>query len=84
MRLVLLSNTTGNSLFSINMVLMWLVGDVGKTVYFIVREAPAQFWICSSLQITIDILILGQVYFYNRGTSRIPTYIPSQSTKTAA
>ncbi|KAI6204080.1 hypothetical protein M3Y94_00631100 [Aphelenchoides besseyi] len=61
---------------SVNMVLMWLLGDIGKTVYFVVRKNPAQFWICSSLQITIDILILGQVYFFNRGGARVPTYVP--------
>ncbi|KAI6208802.1 PQ-loop repeat-containing protein 1 [Aphelenchoides besseyi] len=61
---------------SVNMVLMWLLGDIGKTVYFVVRKNPAQFWICSSLQITIDILILGQVYFFNRGAARVPTYVP--------
>uniref|UniRef100_A0A1I7S876 PQ-loop repeat-containing protein 1 n=1 Tax=Bursaphelenchus xylophilus TaxID=6326 RepID=A0A1I7S876_BURXY len=66
---------------SVNMVLMWLLGDVGKTLYFIFKQTPAQFWICGCLQITIDILILGQVYFYNRGTARIPTYVPSSQAK---
>ncbi|CAD5205769.1 unnamed protein product [Bursaphelenchus okinawaensis] len=66
---------------SVNMVLMWLLGDLGKTVYFVVRGNPAQFWICSLLQITIDVLILGQVYFYNRGNARIPTYVPSSQAK---
>lgn len=57
---------------SVKMVLMWLLGDVGKTLFFVVRSSPAQFYICSSLQITIDILILLQVYFYGKKT-RIPT-----------
>uniref|UniRef100_A0A914QKQ5 PQ-loop repeat-containing protein 1 n=1 Tax=Panagrolaimus davidi TaxID=227884 RepID=A0A914QKQ5_9BILA len=57
---------------SIKMVLMWLMGDVGKTLYFVIKRNPAQFWICSSIQITIDILILGQVYFYGK-RQRIPT-----------
>jgi uncharacterized protein with PQ loop repeat len=69
---------------SIKMIMAWLFGDVGKTIYFVVRKTPAQFWICSSLQITIDVLIMLQVYFYNRGNSRIPNYIPSQQTKAAA
>ncbi|KAF7638779.1 hypothetical protein Mgra_00001859 [Meloidogyne graminicola] len=51
---------------SVKMVLMWLIGDVGKTIYFIVRASPAQFWICSCLQITIDVLILFQVWIYGR------------------
>ncbi|CAK5059726.1 unnamed protein product [Meloidogyne enterolobii] len=51
---------------SVKMVLMWLIGDLGKTIYFVVRASPAQFWICSCLQITIDILILLQVWIYGR------------------
>ncbi|CAH1779997.1 unnamed protein product [Owenia fusiformis] len=31
---------------SIKMVLMWTSGDVFKTIYFIIRSAPAQFWKC--------------------------------------
>lgn len=49
---------------SVLMVLMWMVGDVFKTTYFVLREAPAQFWICGGLQVFIDILILYQVYLY--------------------
>ena len=56
------------------MVLLWLMGDLGKTLYFIIRKNPAQFWICSSLQITIDCLIMGQVYLYGKkSSSRLPT-----------
>lgn len=46
------------------MVVMWTGGDLFKTVYFIIREAPFQFWICSILQVSIDFLILAQVYIY--------------------
>lgn len=53
---------------SILMVLMWTVGDVFKTSYFILREAPAQFWLCGGLQVLIDITILGQVQFYKNGS----------------
>ncbi|XKL61005.1 hypothetical protein PGB90_008062 [Kerria lacca] len=49
---------------SILMVLMWTGGDAFKTVYFIVRQAPLQFWICGSMQVLIDIIILGQVYWF--------------------
>ncbi|XP_060570613.1 solute carrier family 66 member 2-like isoform X2 [Ruditapes philippinarum] len=46
------------------MVAMWTCGDVFKTCYFVIRNAPAQFWICGSLQVMIDISIFLQVYFY--------------------
>uniref|UniRef100_A0A915DGR2 PQ-loop repeat-containing protein 1 n=1 Tax=Ditylenchus dipsaci TaxID=166011 RepID=A0A915DGR2_9BILA len=51
---------------SVKMVLMWLLGDIGKTIYFVVKHTPSQFYICGGLQITIDILILMQVFFYGR------------------
>lgn len=46
------------------MVLMWTFGDVFKTCYFILREAPPQFWICGMLQVSIDISIFIQVFIY--------------------
>ncbi|XP_013410943.1 PQ-loop repeat-containing protein 1 [Lingula anatina] len=49
---------------SIKMVSMWTCGDVFKTVYFILREAPPQFWICGLIQVSIDIGILFQVWYY--------------------
>lgn len=48
------------------MVAMWTSGDVFKTVYFILREAPVQFWLCGLAQIFIDIIILFQVKMYGR------------------
>lgn len=36
---------------SIHMVIMWTLGDMFKTVYFVVRVAPMQFWICGTLQV---------------------------------
>ena len=36
---------------SIHMVLMWTLGDMFKTGYFIARKAPSQFWICGTLQV---------------------------------
>ncbi|KAI1301244.1 hypothetical protein HDE_03144 [Halotydeus destructor] len=47
-----------------NMVLMWTIGDLFKTAYFIVNQVPAQFWLCGITQVTIDLLILGQVALY--------------------
>lgn len=54
-------STTGMSL---EMVVMWLTGDVFKTIYFVVRETPPQFYICGGIQVLVDILILWQVFWY--------------------
>jgi solute carrier family 66, member 2 len=51
---------------SVSMVLLWTAGDVFKTIYFVVRNAPMQFWLCGMLQISLDIAILCQVLFYRR------------------
>jgi len=49
---------------SISMVLLWTCGDVLKTVYFVARDAPVQFWLCGALQVCLDIAILLQVAIY--------------------
>jgi hypothetical protein len=49
---------------SIQMVLCWLSGDIFKTCYFVARIAPSQFWLCGTLQVLVDILILSQVALY--------------------
>jgi len=71
-------STTG---MNAKMVILWLMGDVGKTIYFIVRESPPQFYICSFLQISIDILILIQVWIFGRRTTSnsLPNYIERNS-----
>lgn len=51
---------------SLSMVLMWLGGDTFKTVYYIVKNVPLQFWLCGLLQITIDLLILFQVCLFRQ------------------
>lgn len=48
------------------MVLMWLIGDVYKTSYFVMRSAPIQFLVCGSVQVVLDLLILYQVYLYRK------------------
>ncbi|KAJ3633981.1 hypothetical protein MTP99_010893 [Tenebrio molitor] len=53
---------------SLSMVLMWTCGDIFKTLYFLFREAPVQFWICGSVQVAVDVLILLQVYIYRGNT----------------
>ncbi|TKR94260.1 hypothetical protein L596_008571 [Steinernema carpocapsae] len=72
-------STTG---MSVKMVLMWLVGDVAKTAYFVIHGEPAQFWVCAILQITIDIIILLQVVVYGR-RSRSPSIPYSVSVSSA-
>ena len=61
---------------SIQMVVMWLSGDVFKTGYFFVRQSPLQFWVCGSLRVMVDILILFQVFTYWKRTS---SSMPKQS-----
>lgn len=51
---------------SVEMVAMWLSGDLFKTLYFIIRKAPMQFYVCGAVQVTVDILILCQVLWYRR------------------
>jgi hypothetical protein len=50
---------------------MWTCGDIFKTVYFIARSAPVQFWICGMLQIGIDISIFIQVHLYRHNLAPI-------------
>ncbi|CAD6186476.1 unnamed protein product [Caenorhabditis auriculariae] len=58
---------------SIPMVMAWLCGDLAKTGYFVATGSPVQFWVCAILQITIDILILLQVFIYRKNTgSELP------------
>lgn len=39
---------------SIHMVIMWTIGDMFKTGYFIFRHAPTQFWVCGTLQVSTN------------------------------
>ncbi|KAJ2953744.1 hypothetical protein O0L34_g1370 [Tuta absoluta] len=54
---------------SVSMVVMWMCGDVFKTCYFVLREAPPQFWVCGSLQVLLDVVILFQVWMYRHATA---------------
>lgn len=51
---------------SVEMVVMWLAGDLFKSLYFIIRHLPAQFVVCGSIQVLVDILILIQVFWYRQ------------------
>jgi len=59
---------------SIVMIFGWFIGDVAKTVYFVLWKVPMQFWICSALQITVDVLILSQVFIYKDDSTRLPQH----------
>ncbi|MCP9257857.1 PQ-loop repeat-containing protein 1 [Dirofilaria immitis] len=61
---------------SIEMVLIWLVGDCGKTAYFIYERSPAQFWLCGIIQIAIDLLIMLQVYCFDKRSTRNRLQLP--------
>lgn len=56
---------------SLMMVLMWFFGDGFKTVYYITRSQPYQFWFCGITQITIDIVILFQVCLFRNNDHTI-------------
>jgi len=49
---------------SLQMVLMWTSGDLFKTGYFLLKDAPVQFIICGCLQVGVDAAILSQVWYY--------------------
>jgi len=55
---------------ALSMVLMWTCGDVFKTSYFYLRKTPPQFFICGALQVTVDLMILGQVWLYRENTDK--------------
>jgi uncharacterized protein with PQ loop repeat len=46
------------------MVCIWGIGDIFKLTYFILREVPLPFLICSVFQFMLDILILAQIFIY--------------------
>ncbi|XP_072531574.1 solute carrier family 66 member 2 isoform X3 [Salminus brasiliensis] len=60
---------------SIKMVLMWTSGDTFKTGYFLLTQAPMQFWICGILQVCVDIAIVSQVYYYSRYPQKPASHI---------
>ena len=46
----------------------WIFGDCFKTGYYIVTKCPIQFIVCGVIQIIIDIILIGQMIYYNRGS----------------
>lgn len=51
---------------SLSLVVMWIVGDVPKTIYFIYSQAPIQFIFCGIFQMMVDCFIIGQIVYYTR------------------
>lgn len=66
---------------SVFMVLLWLLGDTFKLAYFIVKKEQFQFKLCGMIQITIDILILCQIYFYRNRRPTIKLATPCGMSK---
>jgi uncharacterized protein with PQ loop repeat len=50
---------------SIAMMACMLSGDSFKTGYYILRDAPPQFAICAMIQVSVDVIILWQVWRYS-------------------
>ncbi|XP_039977342.1 solute carrier family 66 member 2 isoform X1 [Xiphias gladius] len=69
---------------SIKMVLMWASGDTFKTGYFLLTQAPVQFWTCGLLQVGVDIAILFQVYYYSRYPQKPISHTVSHTTSAKA
>ena len=55
---------------SCKMVIMMLCGDLFKTCYYLARNVPSQFWICSSLQVRRDlwktnpVMLRNHIFFF--------------------
>uniref|UniRef100_A0A3Q3XGR8 Solute carrier family 66 member 2 n=1 Tax=Mola mola TaxID=94237 RepID=A0A3Q3XGR8_MOLML len=69
---------------SIKMVLMWTSGDTFKTIYFLLTQAPVQFWTCGLLQVFVDIAILFQVYYYSHYPQKPVSHTVSHATSAKA
>lgn len=49
---------------SVFLILTWFVGDLAKTIYFVFYEQPFQFVLCGCVQLTVDMIILIQLFIY--------------------
>lgn len=49
---------------SIVMLLLWIVGDSLKIVYYVYQESPIHFIYCGEFQLVVDFLIFFQVFYY--------------------
>ncbi|KAM9776639.1 solute carrier family 66 member 2 isoform 3-T4 [Syngnathus typhle] len=69
---------------SVKMVMMWTSGDTFKTGYFLVTQAPVQFWTCGMLQVLVDFAILFQVFYYSFYPQKPVSHAASHTTSAKA
>jgi hypothetical protein len=60
--------------------LSWLGGDLFKTGYYYMTEAPLQFLLCGLFQLTMDFVIIGQTMTYGLGI-KLMRLVDSESHK---
>lgn len=49
---------------SLGMIGGWFLGDGFKTIWFIIKGEPFQFLMCGIIQLSVDVIILIQVFMY--------------------
>jgi len=66
----LISNQKRKSLSGFSVVVLggWVIGDTFKLGYFLVRKSPIQFIVCSIFQLSIDLVICTQFWFFREKT----------------
>ena len=42
----------------------WICGDIFKVGYFVFRDTPIQLILCAIFQLTSDIILIGQIFYY--------------------
>lgn len=47
------------------MIMLWLFGDSFKLIYYIVTQSVIQFIVCSIIQIALDFILIGQIFYYD-------------------
>ena len=69
----LLSNYRTKSVegLSFFMIFTWFAGDFLKTLYFIIEAQPVQFIMCGSIQLSVDIMIIGQIINYKKVDNKL-------------
>ena len=50
------------------MFLTWILGDCFKTGYYYFTRCPFQFILCGIIQIIVDFILIGQIWYYNKGS----------------
>lgn len=63
-------NTASLSLF---MIYTWVIGDSIKTFYFVKTQSPFQLICCGIFQLTMDMVILLQIFLYSKGKTSVET-----------